>query len=82
MASKRRQKEHPCFAKADAALRKRGDCLQRVVSLSGGPRCVYIATERVESTNWKRGSSWLAASFCPFCGESLDEKAITEEKKR
>ena len=73
MASKRKTKakEHPCFAKVDDLLREQGDCLQRMISITNSPRTVYVATERVGSASWKRGSSWLAASFCPFCGVAM-----------
>jgi len=76
MATKRkatkRAKEHPCFAQVDKELAKQGDCLQRVVSLSGRPRTVYVAIERKDTVNWKRGSTWLAVNYCPFCGKKVE----------
>lgn len=68
----KRTKKHDCVAEIDALLAERGDCLQRFFVI-GKPTTeqIAIATERKDSMNWKRGSSWLMASFCPFCGLDL-----------
>lgn len=73
MATKKKRpaKEHPCIAKIDALLAKQGDQLQKIVRLDGSPQRIYVATERADAQSWRRGSSWLQASFCPFCGKEM-----------
>jgi hypothetical protein len=71
MATKKKS-AHGCLKKVNEALAKQGDCLQRFMSLTGTTtEKIAIATERKDTSNWKRGTSWLLASFCPFCGKKL-----------
>jgi hypothetical protein len=32
---------------------------------------IAVATEKIESSTWKRGSCWIMAEYCPFCGVKL-----------
>lgn len=80
MASKK-TKGHACAKEINALLEKQGDCLQRFISLRpGGPEKFAIVTERKDTTNWKRGATWLLASYCPFCG--VDLRPATKPDKR
>lgn len=73
-------KPHACVVKVNKLLAEQGDCLQRFISLAGTVK-IAVATERLNTTNWRRGSTWLMATFCPFCGERLREPAALPPKK-
>lgn len=63
---------HTCVAEVNKALAKQGDCLQRFIVLKGtSDDKIAVATERANTSNWKRGSAWLMATFCPFCGKKM-----------
>lgn len=80
------RKKHDCIENVNAALAAQGDCLQRFITIGNlTTEKIAIATERKDSLNWKRGKSWLLASFCPFCGIDLraphgEAKAETRAK--
>jgi hypothetical protein len=64
-----------CIEKADEMLRERGQTL--VVSqsidpktLTPGPPRVVVRTELLEKRRRRESDPQLAASYCPFCGES------------
>lgn len=63
---------HDCVKKVNALLAQQGDCLQRFIMIgTKREERIAIATERKRATKWRRGATWLMASFCPFCGVDL-----------
>jgi hypothetical protein len=84
MAAKK-TKAHTCVAGVNELLGKQGDCLQRFITIGKSTvEKIAIATERKDTANWKRGTSWLLAAFCPFCGIDMRKalQSSSEEKEQ
>lgn len=67
------EKQHPCWAKVNKALKERNSELDLAVTLHVGSSkmglALYIPLRKLNPR--KHGLTKIAPVFCPFCGEKL-----------